>query len=45
MTRQRIDAMLRAWSWRDGGEAVDVSTEPSLDSLRNQLLRLGWPAA
>ena len=27
MTRQRIDAMLRAWSWHDGGEAVDISTD------------------
>ena len=26
-TRQKIDAMLRAWGWRDGDAPVDVSTD------------------
>ena len=27
MTRQRLDAMLRAWGWTEDGEPVDVSTD------------------
>ena len=27
MTRQRLDAMLRAWGWTEGGDPVDVSTD------------------
>jgi alkanesulfonate monooxygenase SsuD/methylene tetrahydromethanopterin reductase-like flavin-dependent oxidoreductase (luciferase family) len=27
MTRQRIDAMLRAWSWTEDGQSVDISTD------------------
>jgi alkanesulfonate monooxygenase SsuD/methylene tetrahydromethanopterin reductase-like flavin-dependent oxidoreductase (luciferase family) len=37
-TAQRIEAMLRAWGWRDGDDPVDVSTDFDTGTLAGRLM-------